>query len=70
MQDSVCTRRHYDDSVRDPVTGAISEWTLLIYLTGAEDGVEGGNVGILDVVLVAIQLTTDQIDSVLQGTKR
>ncbi|KAF8968384.1 hypothetical protein BDZ97DRAFT_1655105 [Flammula alnicola] len=33
---------HYDDSVRDPVTGAKSEWTLLIYLTGVEDGVEGG----------------------------
>lgn len=24
------------------MTGAKSEWTLLIYLTGAEDGVEGG----------------------------
>jgi len=33
---------HYDDSVRDPITGAKSEWTLLIYLTGMEDGVEGG----------------------------
>ncbi|KAI0709426.1 hypothetical protein C8Q76DRAFT_770254 [Earliella scabrosa] len=33
---------HYDDSVRDPATGAKSEWTLLIYLTGAQDGVEGG----------------------------
>ncbi|KAF8894669.1 hypothetical protein BD779DRAFT_1502325 [Infundibulicybe gibba] len=33
---------HYDDSVRDPATGAYSEWTLLIYLTGVEDGVEGG----------------------------
>ncbi|KAF5330614.1 hypothetical protein D9619_006000 [Psilocybe cf. subviscida] len=33
---------HYDDSVRDPLTGAKSEWTLLIYLTGMEDGVEGG----------------------------
>ncbi|CAA7265371.1 unnamed protein product [Cyclocybe aegerita] len=33
---------HYDDSVRDSLTGAKSEWTLLIYLTGAEDGVEGG----------------------------
>ncbi|KAF8911175.1 hypothetical protein CPB84DRAFT_1672399 [Gymnopilus junonius] len=33
---------HYDDSVRDPVTGVKSEWTLLIYLTGIEDGVEGG----------------------------
>lgn len=26
------------------MTGAKSEWTLLIYLTGAEDGVEGGEV--------------------------
>lgn len=35
---------HYDDSVRDAATGAKSEWTLLIYLTGAQDGVEGGEV--------------------------
>ncbi|KAG6836754.1 hypothetical protein H0H93_003833 [Arthromyces matolae] len=34
--------QHYDDSVRDPTTGAKSEWTLLIYLTGIEDGVQGG----------------------------
>ncbi|OBZ75937.1 Trafficking protein particle complex subunit 10 [Grifola frondosa] len=33
---------HYDDSVRDAQTGAKSEWTLLVYLTGVEDGVEGG----------------------------
>jgi len=33
---------HYDDSVRDAKSGAVSEWTLLIYLTGAEDGVRGG----------------------------
>ncbi|KAI0807418.1 hypothetical protein C8Q74DRAFT_1190071, partial [Fomes fomentarius] len=33
---------HYDDAVRDAATGAKSEWTLLIYLTGAQDGVEGG----------------------------
>ncbi|KAF9466291.1 hypothetical protein BDZ94DRAFT_1251606 [Collybia nuda] len=33
---------HYDDAVRDTITGAKSEWTLLIYLTGVEDGVEGG----------------------------
>ncbi|KAI0831478.1 hypothetical protein BC628DRAFT_1415971 [Trametes gibbosa] len=33
---------HYDDSVRDPETGAKSEWTLLIYLTGSQDGIEGG----------------------------
>ncbi|KAA1469547.1 hypothetical protein DENSPDRAFT_835196 [Dentipellis sp. KUC8613] len=34
--------QHYDDSVRDTETGATSEWTLLVYLTGAEDGVQGG----------------------------
>ncbi|KAH9934674.1 uncharacterized protein B0H18DRAFT_1082481 [Fomitopsis serialis] len=33
---------HYDDSVRDPQNGAKSEWTLLVYLTGIEDGVKGG----------------------------
>ncbi|KAL5533124.1 CEF1 [Sanghuangporus sanghuang] len=33
---------HYDDSVTDPVSGAHSEWTLLIYLSGKEDGVVGG----------------------------
>ncbi|KAK7467038.1 dolichyl-P-Man:Man(5)GlcNAc(2)-PP-dolichol alpha-1,3-mannosyltransferase [Stygiomarasmius scandens] len=33
---------HYDDSVTDELTGAKSEWTLLIYLAGVEDGVEGG----------------------------
>ncbi|KAJ7940767.1 hypothetical protein B0H13DRAFT_1939830 [Mycena leptocephala] len=33
---------HYDDDCRDPMTGAKSEWTLLLYLTGYEDGVEGG----------------------------
>ena len=38
---------HYDDSVRDTKTGAVSEWTLLIYLTGVEDGVQGGEVRIM-----------------------
>ena len=34
---------HYDDSVVDPSgSGSQSEWTLLIYLTGVEDGVKGG----------------------------
>ncbi|TFK72160.1 hypothetical protein BDN72DRAFT_816333 [Pluteus cervinus] len=33
---------HYDDSVRDALTGVKSEWTLLIYLTGQEDGIKGG----------------------------
>ncbi|KAI0957416.1 hypothetical protein AcW1_005815 [Taiwanofungus camphoratus] len=35
---------HYDDSVRDPLTGAKSEWTVLLYITGIEDGVKGGEV--------------------------
>lgn len=35
---------HYDDSVRDNITGAKSEWTLLIYLSGTADGVQGGEV--------------------------
>ncbi|BGP28956.1 hypothetical protein JCM10296v2_000692 [Rhodotorula toruloides] len=33
---------HYDDDIRDPATDWTSEWTLLIYLTGKEDGVVGG----------------------------
>ena len=34
---------HYDDAVVDPSgNGSRSEWTLLVYLTGAEDGVQGG----------------------------
>ncbi|EPT06089.1 hypothetical protein FOMPIDRAFT_1026936 [Fomitopsis schrenkii] len=33
---------HYDDAVRDSQTGARSEWTLLVYLSGVEDGVKGG----------------------------
>ncbi|EIW85045.1 hypothetical protein CONPUDRAFT_47335, partial [Coniophora puteana RWD-64-598 SS2] len=33
---------HYDDAICDTKTGTRSEWTLLIYLTGTEDGVEGG----------------------------
>lgn len=35
---------HYDDWCRDEDTGAHSEWTLLIYLSGEEDGVVGGEV--------------------------
>jgi hypothetical protein len=38
-------RPHYDDSVKDTLTGVKSEWTLLIYLSGVEDGVKGGEVG-------------------------
>lgn len=32
---------HYDDDFFDPATRQRSEWTLLIYLTGVEDGVVG-----------------------------
>lgn len=39
---------HYDEAVRDPQTGAKSEWTLLIYLTGVEDGLQGGEVFLHD----------------------
>lgn len=39
--------RHYDDSVKDPETGAQSEWTLLIYLTGEAQGVVGGQVRLI-----------------------
>ncbi|KAJ7632499.1 hypothetical protein FB45DRAFT_1026664 [Roridomyces roridus] len=35
---------HYDDDYRDAITGAKSQWTLLLYLTGYEDGVQGGEV--------------------------
>ena len=45
---------HYDDSVQDALTGARSEWTLLIYLTGIEDGVEGGEVRVSLHVVVRI----------------
>jgi hypothetical protein len=31
---------HYDDSVQD--AGLSSRWTLLVYLTGIEDGLQGG----------------------------
>ncbi|CAE6394704.1 unnamed protein product [Rhizoctonia solani] len=33
---------HYDESIRDKDTGWWSEWTVLIYVTGQEDGVDGG----------------------------
>ncbi|KAI5124585.1 hypothetical protein M0805_003104 [Coniferiporia weirii] len=33
---------HYDDSIIDPTSGTHSEWTILIYLSGKEDGVVGG----------------------------
>lgn len=34
---------HYDDDVHDPATGWTTEWTLLVYLTGKEDGVVGAS---------------------------
>lgn len=33
---------HYDSSTRDCISGYTSYWALLVYLTGKEDGVEGG----------------------------
>ena len=65
-------RPHYDDSVRDPITSAKSEWTLLIYLTGIEDGVEGGEVKSPDSTLCAsLEIRTEiRLDFVLQGRKR
>ncbi|KAL8283700.1 hypothetical protein RQP46_005495 [Phenoliferia psychrophenolica] len=33
---------HYDDDFFDPKTKWRSEWTLLVYLSGEEDGVKGG----------------------------
>jgi hypothetical protein len=34
--------RHYDESTKDVGSGFVSYWTVLVYLTGREDGVEGG----------------------------
>jgi len=34
--------RHYDESTKDVGSGFVSYWTLLVYLTGRDDGVEGG----------------------------
>lgn len=33
---------HYDDHATDPASGLRTEWTLLVYLTGQQDGVDGG----------------------------
>ncbi|CAE6498940.1 unnamed protein product [Rhizoctonia solani] len=33
---------HYDESVKNKDTGWWSEWTVLVYVTGQEDGVDGG----------------------------
>lgn len=62
---------HYDDSVRDEQTGAKSEWTLLIYLTGEEDGVQGGEVrpAIDKLVRVLSHRYTRFTDVVLQGAE-
>ena len=35
---------HYDDSITDKARNCWSEWTLLVYVTGEEDGVVGGQV--------------------------
>jgi hypothetical protein len=62
-------RPHYDDSVRDPLTGSKSEWTLLIYLTGVEDRVEGGEVSnpILHDNKTFVMKETLLVDYILQG---
>lgn len=57
---------HYDDAVRDAATGAKSEWTLLIYLTGAQDGVEGGEVCVLPRVISCTNVPI-MSDYLLQG---
>lgn len=43
---------HYDDWVSDPVTGTHSEWTVLIYLSGKEDGIVGGEVSFTLILFV------------------
>jgi hypothetical protein len=50
---------HYDDSVRDAKTGAVSEWTLLVYLTGVEDGVQGGEVRMMEFVMNVFLIIAD-----------
>ena len=42
---------HYDDDFFDPATKRRSEWTLLVYLTGEEDGVVGGGTAFYPVEL-------------------
>ena len=58
---------HYDDSVRDAKTGAVSEWTLLIYLTGVEDGVQGGEVRIMGSVMNLCSIIADRFLSQQQS---
>lgn len=53
-----CLSAHYDDSVRDAVTGHRSEWTLLVYLSGVEDGVAGGEVFISASTSIAQSMLT------------
>ena len=58
---------HYDESVKDTVTGARSEWTLLIYLSGVEDEVTGGEVrffGCFSRVLIWISMLR-RVDDIL-----
>jgi len=55
---------HYDDSVKDTITGARSEWTLLIYLSGIEDGVVGGEVR-AEFDLKVLCLLSCRIDNIL-----
>ena len=58
---------HYDDSVRDAKTGTVSEWTLLIYLTGVEDGVQGGEVRMMGPVKCFYSIIADRFLSQQQS---
>lgn len=54
--------------MRDAVTGAKSEWTLLMYLTGVEDGVKGGEAGdFAGVISSPMMLSALFLDDVLPG---
>ena len=58
---------HYDDSVRDAKTSAVSEWTLLLYLTGVEDGVQGGEVRMMGSVKNLYSIIADRFLSQRQS---
>jgi 2OG-Fe(II) oxygenase superfamily len=55
---------HYDSCQRDAVNGFTSYWTLLVYLTGVEDGLEGGETvfyqGTKDVKEIVIEIERGQ----------
>ena len=49
------------------MTGAVSEWTLLIYLTGVEDGVQGGEVRMMRSVKNLYSIIADRFLSQRQS---